>query len=404
MKKQLIIIMNYLIPITSLIIGILSLNENRSIINYSIVEDRIIIPQDINNNDIKQLFDIHQIPNHSAKISLINSGNMTDDEVKLKIKLANKAISISTNPAPSEKPLFVNIKDISEDSTLINIVLDNFLPNNKFDIIINAITIDRSLISETEITSTNGSVKQIEDMHNVRGISKFDILKIPIVVIIIWLIVNIIICIKKREKQKGSKKQMSIPHTDNGIPSNLKSIKDKPTLQQLKLPLVIEVEKDLIIINRANMRCIEEGDYCFQIDIKFRANEKKIFIDRIILKNNGYFTTDKQGKEIKQIEMLRLIKSENTDYTDQDISYYEEIARIFKTKTIYKTNEIKIEKDEQAEFSMIGILNSIRLMDGYDELPLRGWNLDITYNSNKNIIVPFLFNIRDYKSWYYSDR
>lgn len=404
MKKQYIIIMNYLIPIVSIILGFLSLNENRSMINYSIVEDRIIIPQNIDNNDIKQLLDIYQIPNHSAKISLINSGNMADDEVKLKIKLANKAISISTNPDLKEKPLFINIKDISEDSTLINIVLDKFLPNNKFDIIINAITTDSSLISKTEITSTNGDVKQIEDIHNARRLSKFDILIIPIAIIIIWLITNIIIRIIKKGKQKESKKQISIPHNDNKIVSNLKSIKDEPTLRQLKLPLVIDIEEYLIVINRANMRCIEEGDYCFQIDIKFRANEKKLFIDRIILKNDKCFTTDKQGKEIKQIEIFGLIKSENIDYTDQDIPYYEEIDRIFKTKTIYKTNEIKIEKDEQEEFSMIAILNSIRLMDGYDELPLRGWNLDITYNSNKNIKIPLLFNIRDYKSWYYTNR
>lgn len=392
MKKQVQIIMNILIPIAAFGIGLFGLNKEESIINYSIIERSISSAKDVNSEKIKKHLLINQSANHTATLGLINSGNKMENEVRIKIRLNTKCLSVFTIPQKKEMPTFIEIEQLKNNSTQINARIGKFNTNRKFEIVINANS-NNNIISSVDISSMDGNVVWRKSLSEVEPYSKYDILKIPFLLFVLWVIINIVRFFYIKNKEKQNKRRYNV------INIVKKSNEDCDFSQQQKTPKEVKFGKKYIfIINRVDMICVNEGEYYFQMDFTLRAEGRNLFIDSMRINNFTPFTSQSDGIAKSDLYLYRLVKSNGIGYLHQGIKQRlidKIILDLFKQDT-YEVENLELKSDTQLKFTMIDKIMSVRLPDGYDEMPTKEWTLIIKYNSNKEIAIPFLFNIKDY--------
>lgn len=145
-----------------------------------------------------------------------------------------------------------------------------------------------------------------------------------------------------------------------------------------KPKLGIHLEKSLA-------RCYYEGSFGFQIDGNIQANNGDIYLKNIFIKNEEALFAD--GK--KELEFYKMINYSLHDLLIHDANILKnKIDEVFSNK-IYIRDK-KIGNNESFSFTFFGTFESFRLMDGWEDIPLKKWKLIIEHNHGK-ISVPFDF-------------
>lgn len=143
--------------------------------------------------------------------------------------------------------------------------------------------------------------------------------------------------------------------------------------------------KSIVQLENSMLRCYSEGFYGFQIDGSIQAHGGDLYLKKIFIKNENALFYDEQ----RELEFYKLINYSLHDLLvsdEQDIK--KEIEKVFSNK-IYVRDK-KIENNESFSFTFFGTFNSFRLMDGWEDIPLKNWVLVIEHNQGKTSL-PFNF-------------
>jgi len=384
-------LINIIIPIFAFGLAFLALNDKSSRVYYSISETSINIPEAFDNSKIESTLRDNRIPNFITEIKIVNKGNTVEEELKLKIDLTKSCLYFKTNPSKSENPIFVEIDSIKTDTTSLYIVLKKLNINKTFSIQIGAIS-NESIVKRFDINSINGVNYLVNDISQVKDWSKYDVLKWPVLIIVSWLFIVLMVFLQKRYirfRIKPQEKALQVSERN-----------EETSTGEFK-PIEFSFGNYLIIITKAVFRCVNEGLYDFQINIKIRAEDNNLFLESIKVRNKQDFISF-DGRESNYIGIRKFISDTNEDFingTNEQVS--NKIKDLFKGNSVKVLSNYRIEKDSQQELVLIDRIETTRFMDCYDEMPQFNWKLEIGFNSNNKVDIPFDFEIRNYERWQY---
>lgn len=133
----------------------------------------------------------------------------------------------------------------------------------------------------------------------------------------------------------------------------------------------------------------DKGRYPCQIDIKFAAQEEDVYFKTITLSNKKH-GVEIEGHNVENDVMkivcylkantLNIEKGKRAEYTDK-------VEAIYNTDSFY-IEDHKLPKNALETMSFHGVISQRRQMDGYDDLPLKDWNLRVTYNVDGELVIP----------------
>ena len=141
----------------------------------------------------------------------------------------------------------------------------------------------------------------------------------------------------------------------------------------MKAKLNCEIEKsDIITDNRVI--------YLFNIVFVIKVYKKDIFLKNVelIFSHHTIQSEESRYKGTNKIEYNEFYK-----YVDYNIlDNYNNFISDNKSKII-PIRDLKIDKDSQRTFNLIGKISCVELPDGFDDLPLNNVTLCINYNQDK---------------------
>ena len=170
---------------------------------------------------------------------------------------------------------------------------------------------------------------------------------------------------------------------------NLDKIKQPAT--KLQAQKTIPICDDSLVALSTSFRVFEEdeGLYPFQIDVKFTAQKKDVYLKTVKLLNNKR-TVDLDGFGAED-DILNLRKYLKLNTLDIEIikkkDYRNIVDEHYKTSSIY-VEDHKLDNSALETMSFHGTIGLKRQMDGYDELDIAGWELYVTYNVIGELTIP----------------
>lgn len=134
-------------------------------------------------------------------------------------------------------------------------------------------------------------------------------------------------------------------------------------------------------------RYASEGEYQFQLDIRLYAKKGLITIKDIKISNKETFTSI-DYMESNEVPLRRAIRMNLFDLVKVKKSdFVSKITKIYELHS-YPTTDLKIQSGEMKSISFIDGITTIRQSDGYDELPLYQWVLEVSYNTEESVKIP----------------
>lgn len=181
----------------------------------------------------------------------------------------------------------------------------------------------------------------------------------------------------------------------SGILGVFASLNDIIDLVQ-KIFLINKNNPEILNLNveKAVVKFVQKGYYWAQISLIFNASEKDVYLKQIRLKApNSLGFTDKDspyGENGLPITYL-------LPYQEQDIlclvpEKFHDNINLLKERSI-KVQGLLIPKNSYLSISLIGVLNSERLPDGWEDLPLENWHFLIEYGDAQKTSYKFSFTI-----------
>jgi hypothetical protein len=155
-----------------------------------------------------------------------------------------------------------------------------------------------------------------------------------------------------------------------------------------------EIEFLEVSVEKAAVKYIQTGNYWVQINLRFYAGEKDIYLKAIRLRTSqglGWTNENTQfGKNGLPVTFLM-------PYQEQDflsLSHEEFYDRIKGLEfNSIKVRDLLIHKDSYLSVALIGDLHSERLPDGWEDFPLNNWHFFIDYGDDKQVDCQFSFSI-----------
>lgn len=128
-------------------------------------------------------------------------------------------------------------------------------------------------------------------------------------------------------------------------------------------------------------RYVHAGEYQMQLNIRLFAKDGLITIKEVKLKNEFDFVGDifSGRNEITFFRGIPLNKLDIKQIEEQ--SFLKQVKDAFSTISFPMT-DLKVQKDEIKSITFMDNIITVRQSDGYDELPLYRWRLEITYNDD----------------------
>lgn len=133
--------------------------------------------------------------------------------------------------------------------------------------------------------------------------------------------------------------------------------------------------------------CLEEGDYIIQLNVRLRAEGDNVSLRQIFLCNKREFhgTT---FQPLKQMEFKSFIKQSLFELSSDETVAQKYLKEDY-NKYSLSIMDTTIENGYNLSVSFVQFFHTIRQMDGYDELPLKGWALLVKYNVDSEVTIPF---------------
>lgn len=165
----------------------------------------------------------------------------------------------------------------------------------------------------------------------------------------------------------------------------------------------IESKSNLHLFDtRFLVRAKTEGEYQYQLNIRFRA-EKKVVLKEIYLVNYNDFTGN-VSQPMCKLPLSSFISQGILDIEKIKVDEFEKmVISTFKTEK-NSIIDFTIEKDGQKSLSFIGGFYTIHESDGYEELPMNHWSIMVNYNIDEVEIIPIKMTvIGDFTGYYWQN-
>lgn len=155
-----------------------------------------------------------------------------------------------------------------------------------------------------------------------------------------------------------------------------------------------EVELFKVTVEKAVVKFIQTGNYWVQINLRFYAKEKDIYLKAIRLKTSqglGWANEDTRfGKNGLPLTFLMPYQEQDLLCLSSD-QFYDSVKNL--ESNSIKVRDLLIQRDSYLSVALIGDLHSERLPDGWEDLPLSGWHFLIEYGDDKQVDCQFSFFI-----------
>lgn len=137
-------------------------------------------------------------------------------------------------------------------------------------------------------------------------------------------------------------------------------------------------------IEFADIRSVEEGLFDFQMNLSIKAINSDVYIQEIkLLARNKVFGAFMN--ESDNIDIYRYLSYLNTELLTLDRNKFEEALKEKYQEAKY-TRDTKISKDSQISITFADRIETTREMDGYTDLPLKGWKLYIKHSQGESTV------------------
>ena len=181
------------------------------------------------------------------------------------------------------------------------------------------------------------------------------------------------------------------PYYRNMFISNCLKFKSFNTKSNKQLKVEKEEPQATSLVSLTyTFRVFKEGNGCypFQIDVKFASQEEDVYFKTITLSNK------KRGVEITghnvENDIMKFVRFIRPNILNIDkvckTNYRAMVSEKYKTSLYVEDH--KLAKKALETMSFHGLIALKRQMDGYDDLPLEGWDLHVTYNVNSELVIP----------------
>ena len=140
-----------------------------------------------------------------------------------------------------------------------------------------------------------------------------------------------------------------------------------------------------------SFRCFEDGDGCypFQIDVKFAAQDEDVYFKSIRLTNKRHFVElDGYGANNDGLCLRKYLKPNAIDIEYSKNNNYSHLVEEHYQMSANYVEDHKLNKNALETMSFHGIIGLRRHMDGYDDIELDGWELQVSYNIKGEIVIP----------------
>lgn len=174
----------------------------------------------------------------------------------------------------------------------------------------------------------------------------------------------------------------SIGTTTQPIPSMFKKVKD--TVE----PVTQKGQSLLLFDARYTSICLDEGDYIIQLNVRMRAERENVTLRQVLLCNKNDFHGSTY-QPLKQMEFNSFVKLNLFELSSDEIAAQKYLKEEY-DKTSQPVMDVTIEKGHSISVSFIQFFHTIRQMDCYDELQLKGWSLLVKYNVDSEITIPLV--------------
>ena len=174
--------------------------------------------------------------------------------------------------------------------------------------------------------------------------------------------------------------------------SKFKSLKSEANKE--KAPKGMPLCDDSLVALSTSFRVFEEdeGLYPFQIDVKFTAQKKDVYIKAVKLSNSKRTVElDGFGAEDDILNLRKYLKL-NTLNIEKKKEYRNSVDELYNTSSIY-VEDHRIDNSALETMSFHGAIGLKRHMDGYDEFDTEGWQLYVTYNVIGELTIPLQVRI-----------
>ena len=135
------------------------------------------------------------------------------------------------------------------------------------------------------------------------------------------------------------------------------------------------------------MRCVNEGDYVWQLNLRLKGAYGDASNLQVEVSNKINFTR-LDYNEVRTIYMVRGLKDVDIDIEQENnISILKNLwNRRLEANVDIKS--LRISEGKECVISFMDLTHTIRLMDGYEPMPINDWKLIVNYNSKYKIEIP----------------
>lgn len=150
----------------------------------------------------------------------------------------------------------------------------------------------------------------------------------------------------------------------------------------------------MVTIEKAETKYLQKGSYWIQVNLRFHANEKDVYLRKIFLKksrNPGFANPNTPfGENGLPVQFLMPYQEGDLLNLNPD-QFYEKIKDL--EPQLVEVRDMYIKAGSYVSKTFIGDLHSERLSDGWDTLPLKDWFFLIEYGDNEQIKCKFSFSV-----------
>ncbi len=202
-------ILAFLAIIISIIVAIpsfIALNESRTIIYYSVDNNRIEIPNSIDKKRINEIFIKNNIPNNSSIIEISNKGNKKAKTVEIASSVPGKINYLEFEPELNDKQILAKLLNSEIDSNSFKINIGDFYEDFNLKIKIGYFDIKNQDIKDIQIIYDDFKAQKVKSAFSEPKWTYWTMFKTPVYILLIGLgialLVALIINIMKNEKSR----------------------------------------------------------------------------------------------------------------------------------------------------------------------------------------------------------
>ena len=143
-----------------------------------------------------------------------------------------------------------------------------------------------------------------------------------------------------------------------------------------------------INIDKATIRCINEGDYDFQVNLTLSSKNGPSYIKNIFIEHpTNCIGEYSNSNRISANRALTFITSDLLSETPD--GYKARVTELFKNPI--PVRDLKINDHEHRSITITDRIVTTREPDGYEDFPVNDWKLYVNYN-NETISADIIWN------------